>query len=165
MTNQIYSWVKKAKKDFIKNPGRILEIGSKNINGSVRDVFFDTKEYIGIDSEPGFDVDLVLDAHDILKRFKPSSFDVVLCLEMLEHDNAFWITIDIMKQVLKKGGFLIISTPTFSFPLHRHPKDFFRFGEDAFQEIFFAGFEILRLNEVRDEHNDPGICCIGKKLL
>lgn len=164
MTKQIYNWVKKAKKDFIKNPGRILEIGSKNINGSVRELFFDAKEYSGIDSEPGFNVDLVLDAHDTTKKFKSSSFDIVLCLEMLEHDNAFWITVEAMKKVLKKGGVLIISTPTFGFPLHRHPKDYFRFGEDSFREILFAGFEILRLNEVRDEHNDPGICCIGKKL-
>jgi hypothetical protein len=69
---------------------------------------------------------------------------------MLEHDNDPFKTISIMNQLVKKGGFLIVTTPTFGFPLHRHPKDYFRYGEDAFREIIFRGFEILKLDEVKD---------------
>lgn len=164
MTPQIQRWVKKAKKDFIKSPGKVLEIGSLDINGSVREYFTDAKEYTGIDMEAGFGVDKVLNAHDILKVWKPNTFDIILCLETLEHDNAFWETIEIIKKALKKTGFLIVSTPTFGFPLHRYPKDYFRFGEDAYREVIFKGLKILRLDEVRDELNNPGICCIGQKI-
>lgn len=164
MTPQIKSWVKRARKSYIKKPGRVLEIGSKDITGHVRDYFLDAKEYIGIDGERGFNVDLVMDAHDILKRFKNESFDTVLCFEMLEHDNSPWITIDNMYKALKKGGFLIVSTPTFGFPLHRHPKDYFRYGEDAFREIIFKNLKVLRLDEVKDSEGNPAICCIGQKL-
>lgn len=163
MTSQVHLWIEKAKKNFIKKTGRVLEIGSKDINGSARDIFPDAKEYIGIDSERGFSVDKILNAHDILKVWKPSTFDIVICSEMLEHDDAPWVTIDAMKKVVKKGGVLIVTTPTFGFPIHRHPKDYFRYGQDAFEDIIFKGFKILRLYEVKDINGSPTICCIGKK--
>lgn len=140
-----------------------MEIGSKDITGNVRGYFNDAKSYIGADMERGFNVDLIIDAHDLLKKFKKESFDTVLCFEMLEHDKEFWTTVSVMHKLVKKGGYLIISTPTFGFPLHRHPKDYFRFGEDTFREIFFEGFDILQLKEVTDDYGNPAICCIGKK--
>lgn len=163
MTPQIQQWVKLTKEDFIKFPGKILEIGSLDINGGVREFFADAEEYIGIDTQKGKGVDKLMEAHDIIKVWPEETFDTVLCLEMLEHDNAFWKTIENIRQVLKRGGFLIVSTPTFGFPLHRFPKDYFRFGEDAYREIIFKNYKILRLSEVRDIENSPGICCIGRK--
>lgn len=163
MTGQIQNWVKNTSEKFIKKPGNVLEIGSKDITGNVREYFSDAKSYTGTDMERGFNVDLIIDAHDLLKKFKKESFNTVLCFEMLEHDREFWTTVLVMHKLVKKGGYLIISTPTFGFPLHRHPKDYFRFGEDAFREIFFEGFNILELKEVMDDYGNPAICCIGKK--
>ena len=164
MTPQIQKWVKNNRKKFIKHPEKVLEIGSKDITGNVREYFSDAQEYIGTDMERGFNVDLIIDAHNLLKKFKPGSFDTLLCFEMLEHDCQFWTTTEIIHKLVKKGGFLMISTPTFGFPLHRHPKDYFRYGEDAFREIFFKGFKILTLDEVKDDYGNPGICCLGQKL-
>ena len=68
---------------------------------------------------------------------------------------------------LKTGGHLIITTPTFGFPLHRFPKDYWRFGEDAFREVFFAGFEILNLVHLDDDlipAKNVTIAAIGRKL-
>ncbi len=164
MTPQIQKWVKVNRNKFIKNPGSVLEIGSKDITGNVREYFSDAKSFIGTDMERGFNVDLIIDAHDLLKKFNKQFFDVVLCFEMLEHDREFWTTIKIMHSLVKKGGYLIISTPTFGFPLHRHPKDYFRYGEDAFREILFKDFKVLNLEEIKDDFGNPAICAIGKKL-
>lgn len=163
MTPQIQNWVKTASKKFIPKPGRVLEIGSKDITGNVREFFSGAQDYIGTDMERGFNVDVIIDAHHLLKKYKPGSFDTLLCFEMLEHDREFWTTIQVMHKLIKKGGYLLISTPTFGFPLHRHPKDYFRYGEDAFREIFFKGFKVLELKEVKDDYGNPAICCIGKK--
>ena len=163
MTPQIQDWVKKVKKRYIKSPGKVLEIGSLDINGGVREFFSDAQDYIGIDATEGSGVNKVINAHDLLKFYKPSTFNTILCLEMLEHDNAFWVTIEILHKLLKKGGILIITTPTFGFPLHRYPKDYFRYGEDAYKDIIFKNFKIMELTEIRDELNSPGICCIGQK--
>lgn len=163
MTPQIQEWVKQSKKDFIKRPGKILEIGSLDINGGVREFFSDAEVYTGIDMQKGKGVDKVMEAHDITKHFPPESFDAILCLEMLEHDKAFWKTLENINILLKRDGILIISTPTFGFPLHRFPKDYFRFGEDAYKKIIFKNYKILRLSSVKDIENSPGICCIGRK--
>lgn len=70
------------------NEKRILEVGSKYINGSVRPLvenFFSPKEYIGVDIEPGKFVDLILPAEKLLRYFGSESFDAVVATELLEH--------------------------------------------------------------------------------
>lgn len=61
---------------------RVLEFGSRNINGSVRRLFPHATEYVGIDTIDGPDVDVVADAstYDVGR-----TFDVVVCAEVLEH--------------------------------------------------------------------------------
>jgi SAM-dependent methyltransferase len=63
--------------------GRVLEIGSRNINGSVRHLFADAATYVGVDPVDGPDVDIVGDGATIEVLF--DSFDVVVCTEVLEH--------------------------------------------------------------------------------
>lgn len=63
---------------------RVLEVGSKYINGSVRSFverFLKPKEYLGIDVEPGKFVDMVVPAEDIVKCFGEESFDVIISTE------------------------------------------------------------------------------------
>ena len=65
---------------------KVLEIGSLNINGSVRQFFTDC-DYLGVDLGPGADVDLVCNGHEVL--FADRSFDTVISCECLEHD-IYW---------------------------------------------------------------------------
>src|SRR5471032_185570 len=66
--------------------GRVLEIGSLDINGSAR-AHFKADEYIGLDVGPGPGVDIVCEGQ---KYDAPdSSFDTVLSCECLEH-NPYW---------------------------------------------------------------------------
>ncbi|RJQ24615.1 methyltransferase domain-containing protein [Candidatus Parcubacteria bacterium] len=157
-----------AKESLFKhqfNVGRTLEIGSYNVNGTIRDSFqHKSNEYIGVDQSAGPCVDLVINAHELLDCFGSNSFDTILCCEMLEHDPQFWLTVGIMHQMLKPNGYLFVSTPTFGFPLHRFPKDYWRFGEDAYREFIFKGFEILEIGEVKDCMNSPVLCCLGRKI-
>lgn len=123
----------------------MLELGSKDFNGSVRSFFADASEYIGIDMEPGMGVDMVLNSSQMLEKFGAASFNTIICCETLEHDVAFLETIKQMHIMLRELGMLIITTPTFGFPLHRYPKDYWRFGEDAYREVFFKDLLILKL--------------------
>jgi SAM-dependent methyltransferase len=66
---------------------RVLEIGSLDINGTIRD-FFTASEYIGVDLAEGKGVDLVAQGQDLV--FPDSSFDVVVSAECFEH-NPFWL--------------------------------------------------------------------------
>jgi SAM-dependent methyltransferase len=91
------------------NDTRVLEVGSKFVNGSVRPLikrFCKPKEYIGVDIEPGKYVDIVLPAEKIVEYFGVESFDVVISAETLEHIFDWRLVINNMKYVLKPNGYI-----------------------------------------------------------
>ena len=65
---------------------RVLEVGSLDINGSLRGLF-DECEYLGVDLAPGKGVDLV--SHGHLLTFPDRHFDVCISSECFEHDR-YW---------------------------------------------------------------------------
>lgn len=148
MTIQVKLWVANMRgKHIVTPPGRVLEIGSLDVNGQVRDLFPGTEAYIGIDTVAGPNVDLVLNGHDVLAHFGPAAFDLVLCLETLEHDPAFWLTLQGIREVVKPGGIVCISAPGNGFPEH-HAPDHWRFLPDAFKHVMFEGLELLAWEEM-----------------
>jgi SAM-dependent methyltransferase len=85
----------------------VLEIGSMNVNGSVRDLF--AAEYIGIDREPGPGVDYVFDA----AHFDGAqTFDVVVSTEALEHALDPAAIIGCAWRALEPGGMLVVTAAT-----------------------------------------------------
>lgn len=142
--------------------GKVLEVGSQNINGTPRTIFEPhATEYIGIDMAGGSGVDKVVDAERLSEHFSPDSFDTVICCEVLEHTVRPWIVVEQMKTVLRPGGLLWISTPTFGFPLHRFPVDCYRYSEDAFRLWLFADMELLHLEQIQDDF--PILVGVGRK--
>ena len=162
-------WLRKTRYLLPIEVGKILELGSLDVNGTPREVYGTSGEYFGIDIEFGKGVDLVMNANDIITKLGFQEFDLVICMNLIEHDQYFWKTLEGIKHVLKPGGYFIYGTPTFAFPIHRYPKDYYRFGEDAVREVIMDGFEILNLEEVFTKELDgkpinPTICAIGRKL-
>lgn len=86
--------------------GRVLEYGSYNVNGSVRDLYAHAGWYVGIDLRPGPDVDVVSTAANYTP---PEPVDVVICCESLEHDPEPDATIAAAWDALKPGGWLILT--------------------------------------------------------
>lgn len=158
MTPYIQDWVRDKVEQYNLLGLDVLEVGSYNVNGSVRD-YFEAHEYLGVDMRAGRGVDLVWNAHDLDGAVGDTQYDVVLCLETLEHDDAFWVTLRQLKAHLKPGGYLIITAPSFGFPEHRYPKDYWRFGTDAF-EVFFEGLEVLEVGSI----GPNAVAGIGRKL-
>lgn len=64
----------------------VLEIGSLDINGTIRDLF-NAKQYIGVDVQEGPGVDVVAEGQ--LLDYKDKSFDTVISAECFEH-NPYW---------------------------------------------------------------------------
>ena len=168
MTNENQIWVERVKKEFISKANYILDVGSLNVNGEVRQYFKDAEKYFGIDMRKGDGVDIIMRGDEIQNHFAAGSIDLVICMNTLEHDDNFWETVRQMKKVLEVGGHMIISVPTMMFPIHDHPSDYWRFSEEAIRKIIFKDFDILDL-----EHQDtvvvdgkgvnPVICAIGRK--
>lgn len=100
--------------DFFQSKS-VLEIGSLNINGTIRDFFTDC-EYIGIDVGEGKDVDIVCPGQDYDAPDK--SFDVVCSTECFEH-NPYWLeTFNNMIRMCKDGGMVFFTCATTGRPEH-----------------------------------------------
>jgi len=112
-----------------KKSGKILEIGSLNVNGTIRDFAPPGYEWFGVDLVEGNSVDLVIQDPSELP-FKDNEFDVVIATSVLEHDSQFWETIKELSRVAKVDGFVYINAPSNGW-VHRYPIDAFRFYPDA----------------------------------
>lgn len=115
---------------------KILDIGSYDVNGNLRDVialsnFRDVSfNYTGIDMFAGPNVDVVVGPDHTSWPFQTEDFDVITSVSALEHDTFFWETFTKMVSLLKDGGLLYLSVPAES-PMHRYPVDNWRFFPDA----------------------------------
>lgn len=136
---------------------RTLELGSTNVNGSVRGLF--SGEYIGIDHQAGTGVDRVMNANAL--DFPDASFDVVVSTSMLEHDAAFWRTLPEVGRVLKPGGYFVLTTVTTGFPVHDEP-DYWRFLPDTWPLLM--DMASCRLVDSRDDPQSGGPQLTGQRL-
>lgn len=100
----------------------VLEIGSSDVNGSIRPFaeLFSSK-YVGVDIIAGKNVDEICCIENVVKRFGDESFDAVICLETLEHVRNWKLAIENIKKVVRRGGFVLISAPTIGFEYHAYP--------------------------------------------
>jgi SAM-dependent methyltransferase len=94
--------------DFFKNK-KVLEVGSLDINGSMRS-FFSECEYIGIDVGEGNGVDVVCQGQEY--DAPDQSFDVCASGECFEH-NPYWAeTFSNMVRMCKSGGLVFFTCAT-----------------------------------------------------
>ncbi len=102
----------------------VLEVGSYDVNGSVRPLFADQAGYVGVDVVPGPGVDRV-----IVPPYLPwgdGTFAVVVSTEMLEHTEFPVPVLADMVRVLRPGGALLLTTRSPGFEFH-NPPDYHRF--------------------------------------
>lgn len=93
---------------------RVLEIGSKNLNGSVRPMF-DCVDYIGVDISPGAGVDIVADG---VSFYDDKRFDCVVCCEVFEHTPEWHLIIANAFENLREGGTFIVTAAAPNRPEH-----------------------------------------------
>lgn len=86
---------------------RVVEIGGRNVNGSVRGLFAEAYEYTCIDLLPGQGVDVVDDAAGWEPLRAP---DAVVCCEVLEHAPDPEALVMAAYRWLVLGGVFILTT-------------------------------------------------------
>lgn len=139
----------------------VLEVGARDVNGSVRPLIeaFGPARYVGADIEAGHRVDQLVDAVDLVKIFGAKAFDVVVTTEMLEHVPDWQTVISNLKQVLRPGGVLFLTTRSQGFPFHGYPHDYWRFEVEDFRAIF-ADLDIVALES---DPAEPGVFLKARK--
>ncbi|MDE2357166.1 MAG: methyltransferase domain-containing protein [Alphaproteobacteria bacterium] len=107
----------------------IVEIGSQDINGSLRSVTPPGFTYVGVDFVPGKGVDVLLSDPYALP-FETNSADIVLASSVFEHSEMFWLLFLEIMRILKTTGLFYLNVPS-NGVFHRYPVDCWRFYPDS----------------------------------
>lgn len=130
MHDSVLRWFTSSAISTIDIAGRdVLEVGSYNVNGSVRPILLghEPRSYLGVDASAGPDVDQIVDCEHLEATFGADAFDVIVSTEMLEHAAKWRDCLWNMAAVLKPGGLLILTTRSPGFPFHPFPEDHWRY--------------------------------------
>ncbi len=152
MHHRTVEWAKCA----LPMEGKVLEVGSLNVNGSLRQVLPVTW---GIDIREGKDVDEVLDACDLLAKYGPESWDHVVTSNCFEHVEFWEPALRNSWGVLKTGGKFLFEVPTVDKGFHSYPHDYWRWDLKLLGELF-KGQEIIKISESWDH----GVGCVCRKV-
>lgn len=88
--------------------GSVVEVGSRDLNGSIRGLFAGSPRYIGTDVEEGPGVDVVLDLEG--PPWTPDELvDAVVSCEVLEHVADWPSVLASAASYLRPGGWLILT--------------------------------------------------------
>lgn len=88
---------------------KVLEVGSLDINGTVRDFFSDCN-YTGLDVSVGKSVDVVCEGQNY--NAPDSTYDVVCSAECFEHNPYWFETFENMIRLCKNGGLVFFTCAT-----------------------------------------------------
>jgi SAM-dependent methyltransferase len=114
---QQFDYIEKLRSKFPAyfSSKKVLEVGSLNINGSIRP-FFNECDYLGIDVGPGKDVDLVCEGQAL--DHPSDTYDTIGSCECFEH-NPYWVeTFNNMYRMTKPGGLIFMTCATTGRPEH-----------------------------------------------
>lgn len=142
--------------------GRVLDVGAGQ--APWRELLRNA-EYVGLDVEAASEFGMKRQPDVVYydggrMPFPDSSFDHVMCSEVLEHvpDPVFFMAE--VSRLLRAGGTLVLTVP-WSARLHHLPHDYFRFTRYALVALMNrSGFGVLR---VRERGND--ITVVANKII
>jgi SAM-dependent methyltransferase len=111
----------------------VIDIGSQDVNGSLRPLVPVNMKYIGVDFVPGKNVDLILqDPYSL--PLESNSVDVVISSSCFEHSEMFWVLFLEIARILKPGGLFYLNAPSNGL-FHQFPVDCWRFYPDSAQAL------------------------------
>ena len=132
---------------------KILEIGSgKLVKGeeaySAKHIFGNASEFRQTDMNPSFGHEVL----DITTMDIEAEYDMILCLNVLEHVYEYQLAVSNLMRALSAGGRLVVAVP-FAFPLHDEPHDYFRFTRFALDRML-SDFNTVQI-EVKGSSKMP----------
>jgi SAM-dependent methyltransferase len=110
-----FAAVAEANQGFLEG-GRVLEVGSYDVNGTVRGFFPGATEYVGVDLVDGPGVDVVGYGHEL--DFPDGHFDAALSAECFEHDPHWRSTFGNMVRMTRQGGLVAFTCASRGRPEH-----------------------------------------------
>ncbi len=149
--DQFVEQVKDKHPSYFKEK-KVLEVGSQNINGSVKSHFREC-DYLGMDLGPAPGVDFVCSINDYKA---PNLYDVVISSEMLEHCKDWQNALLQMYENTKPGGIFILTCASTNRQEHgtnvHSPQDS-KFTLDWYRNISVEDFESVLPKELFSQYS------------
>jgi Methyltransferase domain len=140
----------------------VLEVGSCDVNGSVRPHIetLGPSIYLGVDAQPGPRVDMVLNCEHLSERLEPGSWELVISTEMLEHVLNWRTCMEQITAMIAPGGHLLLTTRSPGFPYHGFPDDHWRYTRTQMLAIMDALYlQVL----VFEDDPQPGVMLLARR--
>jgi hypothetical protein len=141
---------------------RVLEVGSYDVNGSVRPYIesLEPSQYLGVDASAGPRVDQVVDCMRLCDEVG-YGWDLVVSTEMLEHVRDWRGCMWQLASAVKPNGMLLVTTRSPGFKYHPYPEDHWRYTRVAMKEILDALH--LEREALEDDPQAPGVFVLARK--
>lgn len=141
--------------------GKVLDVGAQYC--PYYPLFMNKCEsYTSLDMVDTPIVDVVCNAEQM--ELENSSFDLVLCTQVLEHVQKPGRVVDECHRVLKPGGILIATAPSI-YPEHGYPADNWRFMPDGFRYLLRAFSQVEVLGELDFAESLANVNCFYGQIL
>ena len=152
---KIYEKIRKNVSFFLKEQSEIYDLANTKILDIAPQVHKGAKEFflqskiLTADIDPESNADYIIDiCNDNSSIIKTSTFDIVVCSEVLEHTLNPFNAISEIHRILKNEGILFLTTP-FNFRIHGPLPDCWRFTEYGLRALL-SKFEILSIKPLED---------------
>ncbi len=136
--------------EYVKKGDRVLDVGSKTDEVSLISYRTILKrlgieaQYDGIDMEAGSNVDFVVKDPYNWTEIEDDTYDIVICGQVLEHSEFFWLLFEEMVRVLKPNGYLCVIAPI-KCKVHKFPVDCWRFLPDGMRALAkYTNIELVK---------------------
>lgn len=156
MHAEAYQFLSSVTKDLDLLGALVLEIGSRNVNGTPRPLFAGCALYLGVDPRSGDGVDYVMRAADYDGK---GNFDFVVTAETMEHADPREI-VECAWRALKPGGLLILTAATEGRAPHSNDGVLGMYANEYYGnvsreqlELLLGEWDVIRL-EVEEVHHD-----------
>jgi len=142
-------------------PGPVIDLGAGN-ESKLYQEYFAGYEYHTLDrtQEPDGSIDILADILN-MPMVESNFYGIVLLCEVLEHLCNPFLAFKEAARILRPGG-LFICTTVASWPLHKHPFDFFRFMPDGLTHLCIVSGLTVILGLYDVHSTDKGqACCVA----
>ena len=138
--------------------GKVLEIGSLNVNGGLRDII----DVFGVDMREGPGVDLVCPVQNLLEHFDHGHFDACVSAGTLEHIEDWRGFVRTTWELVKEGGYLVLTIASLQKKRHAYPDDYWRLTKDQIRMIYPRMTNYTELSE-RNNNRFASVGWVVKK--
>jgi SAM-dependent methyltransferase len=138
------SFINRIAKQYGNNNDKLLEIGPQD-RSEVKTAFNMCKIET-LDLIPDYNPDIVGDITKYNFHIKDSTYDIITCLEILEHTINPFSAIEELKRITKHEGYVLFSAPL-NWRIHGPIPDCWRFTEFGWR-VLLKDFDIIEIDKL-----------------